>query len=137
MEMHDQRVRPVLARPSGRCYIFAQYLIIEQYPHPSPETSPLSSAPSLSSVSSSSSSSVLTALGSPQKNFTARFQHKRAAPDELLEFWSSPQEDFDTVYPLQWWLGRRAQFTRLYRLAHDIFSIPGMLLFITSQYDNQ
>jgi hypothetical protein len=106
----------------------------EKYPRPSPESSPLSLAPSLSSVSSSSSSSVLTALGSPQKNFTARFRRKRAAPDELLEFWSSPQEDFDMVDPLQWWLGRRAQFPQLYCLARDIFSIPGMLLFITSYY---
>ena len=55
---------------------------------------------SMSSISSSSESSR-----SPQKNFTARFQRKRTSPDELLEFWSLPQEDFETIDPLQWWLG--------------------------------
>ena len=101
----------------------------QNYPRPSPSTQPsaLSSGPSLSSISSSSISDISTPSGSPQKNFTARFQRKRIAPDELLEFWSLPQEDFDTVDPLEWWLGRRAQFPQLYRLARDIFSIPGKL----------
>ena len=84
--------------------------------------------PSLSSVASTSMSSISSSLCSPQKNFTARFQCKRTSPDELLEFWSLPQEDFETIDPLQWWLGRRAQFPQLYCLARDIFSIPGMLL---------
>ena len=84
--------------------------------------------PSLSSVASTSMSSISSSSGSPQKNFTARFQRKRTSPDELLEFWSLPQEDFETIDPLQWWLGRRAQFPQLYCLARDIFSIPGMLL---------
>ena len=74
--------------------------------------------------------SISSSSGSPQKNFTARFQRKCTSPDELLEFWSLPQEDFETIDSLQWWLGRRAQFPRLYCLAQarDIFSIPGMLL---------
>lgn len=98
-----------------------------KYSSPSTEGT-LSAAPSLSSIPSSSHSSISSITGSPQKNFTARFQRKRAASNELLEFWSLPQEDFETVDPLQWWLGRRAQFPQLYRLARDIFSIPGMLL---------
>jgi hypothetical protein len=91
-------------------------------------TNPLLSAPSLSSVASTSMSSISKPSGSPQKNFTARFQRKRTSPDELLEFWSLPQEDFETIDPLQWWLGRRAQFPQLYCLARDIFSIPGTLV---------
>ena len=79
----------------------------------------LSATTSLSSITSSSSS------GSPQKNFTARFQHRRTPTNELTEFWSLPQEDFVTCDPLQWWHGRRAQFPQLYRLVCDIFSIPG------------
>jgi len=79
----------------------------------------LSATTSLSSITSSSSS------GSPQKNFTARFQSKHTPTDELTEFWNLPQEDFDTCDPLQWWHGRRAQFPQLYCLVHDIFSIPG------------
>ena len=78
--------------------------------------------PSLSSVVSTSMSSISSSSGSPQKNFTAGFQRKRTSPDELLEFWSLPQEDFETIDPLQWWLGRRAQFPWLYCLARDNFS---------------
>ena len=79
----------------------------------------LSATTSLSSITSSSS------LGSPQKNFTARFQRRRTPTNELTEFWNLPQEDFITCDPLQWWHGRRAQFPQLYRLVRDIFSIPG------------
>jgi hypothetical protein len=89
------------------------------------------SAPSLSSVASTSMSSISSSSrssGSPQKNFTARFQRRHISPDELLEFWSLPQEDFETIDPLQWWLGRRVQFPQLYRLARDIFSIPGNII---------
>jgi len=83
----------------------------------------LSATTPLSSITSSSSS------GSPQKNFTARFQCKRTPTDELTEFWNLPQEDFETCDPLQWWHGRRAQFPQLYRLVRDIFSIPGNYLY--------
>ena len=82
----------------------------------------LSATTSLSSITSSSSS------GSPQKNFTARFQHKHTPTDELTKFWNLPQEDFDTCDPLQWWHSHHAQFPQLYRLVHDIFSIPGNYL---------
>ena len=84
---------------------------------------------SLSSIASSSSSS-----GSPQKNFTARMQHKRTPTDELTEFWNLPQEDFDACDPIQWWHGRRAQFPQLYRLVRDIFSIPGTYLYLSSPF---
>ena len=84
----------------------------------------LSVTTSLSSISSIPSSS---SLGSLQKIFTARFQHKHTPMDELTKFWNLPQEDFDTCDPLQWWHGRRAQFPQLYRLVRDIFSIPGIL----------
>jgi hypothetical protein len=102
----------------------------QNYSRPSTTSNSSSStrAPSLSSVASTSTSSITSSSHSPQKNFTARFQRKRTSPDELLEFWSLPQEDFETIDPLQWWLGRRAQFPQLYHLARDIFSIPGMLL---------
>jgi hypothetical protein len=99
--------------------------------HPSPQASlenprqPLSAMTSLSSIASSSSS------GSPQKNFTVRFQCKRTPTDELTEFWNLPQEDFDACDPLQWWYGRRAQFPQLYRLVRDIFSIPGTYLYLS------
>lgn len=96
-------------------------------PHTNMPHSVLSSTPSSSmlSVTSDSSSSVLHSHGSPQKNFMARFQRKRAPIDELSEFWSLSQEDFHCD-PVQWWYGRRAQFPNLYRLARDLFSIPGM-----------
>ena len=71
---------------------------------------------------------------SPQKNYTARFQWKHAAVDELSEFWNLGQEDFEKCNPVQWWYGWRAQFPNLYHLVHDIFSIPGMFLaFLLSQ----
>jgi hypothetical protein len=88
----------------------------------------LSATTSLSSITSSSSS------GSPQKNFTARFQRKRTPTDELTEFWNLPQEDFDTCNPLRWWHGRRAQFPQLYRLVRDIFSIPGNYLYLSTSF---
>ena len=78
------------------------------------------------SVTSDSSRSASNSLGSPQKNFMARFQRKRGPVDELSEFWNLSQEDFENCDPVQWWYGRRAQFPNLYRLAHDILSIPGM-----------
>ena len=69
-----------------------------------------------------------TSSTSPQKvNFTARYrQRPRATVNELEEFFSLPQEDFETCDPLQWWAGRRSQFPNLSRFARDILSIPGM-----------
>ncbi|KIL54206.1 hypothetical protein M378DRAFT_92970 [Amanita muscaria Koide BX008] len=64
--------------------------------------------------------------GSPQKNFTSRFQWKaRVAVNELNEFFKLPQEDFETCNPIHWWMGRRAQFPNLFWLARDILCIPG------------
>jgi len=88
----------------------------------------LSSTPSSSMLSMTLDSTHTTSQtnGSPQKNYTARFQQKRAAVDELSEFWNLEQEDFENCNPVQWWYGRHAQFPNLYRLVHDILSIPGM-----------
>ena len=86
---------------------------------PTPSLSKSSSQPSISATSNAS----------PQKNFISRFNRKlRTSTDELLEFWSLPQEDIESCDPLHWWYGRRVQFPNLYRLVRDIFSIPGMLL---------
>jgi len=71
---------------------------------------------------------------SPQKNYTVRYCQKRAAVDELTEFWNMPQEDFETCNPIQWWHQRRAQFPNLCRLARDIFSIPGICSAIIFAY---
>ena len=92
---------------------------------------PLSSAASTSSISSEFPETLPSSAGShigsrsPQKSFTSRFQCKRTPSDELWEFWNLPQKDFETCDPLKWWLGRYSQFPNLYRLSHDIFSIPG------------
>ncbi len=80
------------------------------------------------SVTSESMSTAYNPNSSPQKNFTARFQRRRAPVDELTEFWSQSQEDFLICDPVKWWYGRRAQFPKLYCLAHDIFSIPGIII---------
>ena len=65
---------------------------------------------------------------SPQKvNFTAQYkQRPRATVNELQEFFSLPQEDFEICDPLQWWAGRRSQFPNLSRFARDLLSMPGM-----------
>jgi hAT family C-terminal dimerisation region len=87
-----------------------------------------SSTPSLSQTSSQASISA-SSNASPQKNFISRFNRKpRTSTDELLEFWSLPQEDIESCDPLHWWYGRHAQFPNLYRLVRDIFSIPGVFL---------
>lgn len=64
-------------------------------------------------------------------SFTSRYQKKdRVAVDELADYFKLPLEDFETCDPLEWWKGRRSQFPNLYRLVCDIFSIPGMLLYL-------
>ena len=84
--------------------------------------------------SSRSSSSFSSASGSlphsPEKvNLTLRYKKEdRVVVNELDEFYKLPQEDFDSCKPLEWWLGRRSQFPNLYRLARDLFSIPGMFI---------
>ena len=69
-----------------------------------------------------------TSSTSPQKvNFTAQYrQRPRATVNELEEFFSLPQEDFETCDPLQWWAGHRSQFPNLSHFSRDILSIPGM-----------
>ena len=68
---------------------------------------------------------------SPSKvNFTSRYKKKdNFLRDELEEYFKLPREDFDTCRPLEWWVGWRAQFPNLYRLARDLISIPGMSSF--------
>jgi hypothetical protein len=73
---------------------------------------------SISSIASTASCATTATPASPQKNFTARFQCKHMAHDELQEFWNLQQEEFKTCDPLQWWQGRKAQFPNLY---HHIF----------------
>lgn len=103
-------------------------------PQTSSGSTHLSATPSSSFLSVTSNSNTAQPTGShsgsPTKNYTARFQRKRAAVDELTEFWNLAQKDFQSCDPVQWWYGRRAQFPNLYRLARDILSIPGIFLFI-------
>src|SRR5882757_9137025 len=64
--------------------------------------------------------------GSPQKSFTARYRQKeKYSTNELEEYFKLPAEDFDNCNPIQWWVGRRSQFPRLFRLACDVLCIPG------------
>jgi hypothetical protein len=69
---------------------------------------------------------------SPSKvNFTSRYRKKdRVLRDELEEYFKLPCEDFDACKPVQWWVGRRAQFPSLYCLARDLLTIPGMFSFV-------
>ena len=82
-----------------------------------------------SATPSSPPPTVVQALpmdGSPQKSFTARYHRKeKYSTNELEEYFKLPAEDFDTCNPIQWWVGRRSQFPRLFRLACDILCIPG------------
>jgi len=116
------------AKTSLRSHFNAKYTSNTTNSQISLDSSFLSSTPSSSFLSLSSESPTTPSHnnGSPQKNFTARFQRKRAAIDELSEFWNLPQEDFERCNPVHWWYGRRAQFPKLYCLARDILSIPGM-----------
>ena len=64
--------------------------------------------------------------GSPQKSFTARYCRKeKYSTNKLEEYFKLLTEDFDTCNPIQWWVGRRSQFPRLFQLARDILCIPG------------
>jgi hypothetical protein len=64
--------------------------------------------------------------GSPRKSFTARYRRKeKQLTNELEDYFKLPAEDFDTCHPIQWWVGRRSQFPRLFQLARDILCIPG------------
>jgi hypothetical protein len=72
-------------------------------------------------------------LGSPQKDFTARYQvHRRVVLDELREYYSLPREDFKHCDPVQWWFVRKAQFPNLFCLARNILTIPGTSFFCSS-----
>jgi hypothetical protein len=63
---------------------------------------------------------------SPEKDFTKRYRvARRAAFDELRDYYSLSCEDFNTCDPVQWWFARKAQFPNLFCLARDILTIPG------------
>jgi hypothetical protein len=65
-------------------------------------------------------------MGFPQKSFTARYHRKeKASINELEKYFKLPTEDFDACGPIRWWVGQRAQFLKLFRLACDILCIPG------------
>ena len=85
----------------------------------------LSSTPSSSmlSVTSDSTHTILQINSSPQKNYTARFQQKHAAVNELSKFWNLEQEGFENCNHVQWWHGQCAQFPNLYCLVHDVTTL--------------
>ncbi|KAF5354397.1 hypothetical protein D9758_010800 [Tetrapyrgos nigripes] len=71
-------------------------------------------------------SDVLHIDGSPQKKFKSKYHQKvDAVCDELTEFWKQPPEDSEKCDPITWWAGHKATYPNLYRLALDIFNIPG------------
>jgi len=89
-----------------------------------------SSSSSATAPSPPSTIASKSGASSPQKfSWTSRYQKRNSkVVDELEEFFKLSREDFDTCKPLQWWLGRRAQFPNLYHLACDVFGIPGMFI---------
>ncbi|KAF5348215.1 hypothetical protein D9758_014636 [Tetrapyrgos nigripes] len=87
---------------------------------------PLQSTSSTSSIASIGSSDIIHVDGSPQKKFKSKYHRKvDAVHDELTEFWKLPPEDSENCDPIVWWAGHKAMYPNLYRLALDIFSIPG------------
>ena len=61
-------------------------------------------------------------------SFTAHYKKKdQVLHDKLEEYFKLPPEEFDGCDPLKWWLGQGAQFPKLFHLACDILTIPGML----------
>jgi hypothetical protein len=84
-----------------------------------------SSAP-VQATASAPVQSISHIQASPQKDFTQRYRvERRAAFDELRDYYLLPREDFKTCDPVQWWFARKAQFPNLFRLARDILTIPG------------
>ena len=83
-------------------------------------------------TSSSVSLSGIDPPPSPEKfNFTARYA-KQPANDrnELEEYFRQAPELWDGCDPVKWWGTRQAQFPNLCRLARDILTIPGKIIFI-------
>ena len=82
--------------------------------------------PRLQPSTSESSTTPPTTHSTPKKSFTARYRRKeKPAVNELDEYFKLLSEDFEMCDPIQWWVGRRAQFPNLFRLACDIICIPG------------
>lgn len=111
--------------PSLLAYLESAKLDLEchytrYYAHPPTTASPTASS-SVSNISTKNQQHSASKF-----NFTARYKKRnRQTTDELEEYLSLQPEDFDQCDPFQWWLGRRAQFPHLYRLATDVLSIPG------------
>jgi hypothetical protein len=83
-------------------------------------------SPMPSSPPSTPTPALLPTDSSPKKSFTARYRRKeKYSTNELEEYFKLPAEDFDTCNPIQWWMGRRSQFPRLFQLARDVLCIPG------------
>ena len=78
------------------------------------------------SIEPTRTSSSASNLSPSKVNFTSRYKREeRVDRDELAEYFKLQREDWDAVNPLEWWVGRRAQFPCLYRLARDLLTIPG------------
>ncbi|KAG6906817.1 hypothetical protein DXG01_011809 [Tephrocybe rancida] len=74
----------------------------------------------------STPSQIPSTLPSTKFSFTECFQNKsRQVLDELDDYFKQVPEPFDDCRPLQWGLGRRAQYPNLYQLMRDILAIPG------------
>ena len=54
--------------------------------------------------------------------------------DESESFLKGPRKRFGSCDPFTWWAGRTSQFPNLSRLAKDIFSIPGKLMFLICDF---
>lgn len=70
---------------------------------------------------------------SPSKkhDFTRRYKKKTAVLDEFDDFFKMSQASFsDGFSAVTWWAAHRDQFPNLSRLARDILSIPGELMFL-------
>jgi hypothetical protein len=63
-------------------------------------------------------------------NFTARYSSKEVVDrNELEEYFKVDREDnWELCNPLEWWVGRRAQFPTLFKLARDVLTIPGKFI---------
>lgn len=62
-------------------------------------------------------------------DFMARYDNEpRRVVNEIEEFFRQPREDMRSCDPIKWWIGRRAMWPNLARMALDILSIPGTCL---------
>lgn len=60
-------------------------------------------------------------------NFMACFEMEDpVVEDELEPYFKLPQEKAQGCDPVSWWYAKRKTFPRLYRLARDIMTVPGI-----------